>query len=304
VTVGRWTADSNDGATQITASRNAANAAVFANLANTSSSTFRCMGTKRVPSATAGAADGPTHPTRGVRFDKAEHAASSYVGAVDLCFATGGHVPTAIDLADGVWGGLTAGVSPLWTSEHTDAPSVLRFRWLDTQPRWTWGNVALTTAGTTGVQAFSKTNGANPNTSSYRCDFFPVETGYKGPADSDCSEQGCQAFPFTDGVGKPVLWLDKADRAATTWANASRACAALGGYLPTRDDFAVAIRAGLALGTGSPVWSSDLANATNATVVKWSGLAPAFDDRATSATTTLGLTSTANYRCAWTNEVR
>jgi hypothetical protein len=52
------------------------------------------------------------------------------------------------------------------------------------------------------------------------------------------------------------------------------------------------------------VWSSDLANATNATVVKWSGLAPAFDDRATSATTTLALTSTANYRCAWTNEVR
>src|SRR5258706_4280255 len=94
---------------------------------------------------------------------------------------------------------------------------------------------------------------------------------------------------MTGGGGSPAptMWFDSADRAAKNQSDATADCAAVGARLASERDLTEAIRAGLPGGSApSYVLTSDFAFGCStacpsvyyATVAKWTGVQPAFDD--------------------------
>ena len=97
------------------------------------------------------------------------------------------------------------------------------------------------------------------------------------------------------------------DRPQATYASAIQTCVNEGGRLATSLQLTEAIRAGLANGSNTFLWTADSAwdNGNNfSTSLRWTGTETTFSPiYSVSATYVVKANSLAPYRCAWSNEL-
>jgi hypothetical protein len=261
---------------------------------------FRCAGLDIEP--TASAAGQFTAPFAGKASESADTATALWAAANDACWAKGGHVPTAGELALLIQQGLPDGTNAwLWTSDQSTFNSGTQF--IVQEVRWT---------GTPNAFLYSTNDVAwvtKSSTRPFRCIYYPIDTGYTGPTTSQCSGGGgCQEFTLPGGSGAK-LWVDSFDRApAVPFAQAVDACRQVGGHLASERDYLETIRAGLANGTNAWNYTSDVGlgastTGVRANVVRWTGVDTAFTDLYSTYNSWSQLVTVRAYRCAWTNQL-
>jgi hypothetical protein len=273
------------------------------------SSPFRCAGLDVAvtpnPNTIPNQFVGPLSVYKG---ETADNALASWAVAHDTCFVRGGHLPRAAELAELVQQGLPAGSGVnLWTSDQVGfngtqfLAEVLSWDALDQRFSFFYGGVDST------VTWDYKT--APGLSHAYRCIYYPIDTTYVAP--TDCTG-GCF---MTAGGGSPAptMWFDSMDRPAKNLSDATFDCAGAGARLASERDLTEAIRAGLPGGTAPGyVLTSDFAfgcstacpNVYYATVARWTGVQPAFDDEYGTYMTWADPATARPYRCMWTNELR
>lgn len=275
---------------------------------------FRCVGP-------AAAWDAPAVATtftasRGGRaVDLDPETASSYAPAVARCWAKGGQLPTATELAALVMQGLPArsyGGLRLTSDQvrsSDDSARVESLAW-DGEVHWevdparasaTANRDAVSVAlSDTGLRDKLKTD-ALP----FQCTYAAVDPSVTRPADSTCAnDQPCLEVP--SGDGRVRFWIDAVDRGFATFVQAAADCASRGGRLPSGRDYQLAIRAGL-LGYGVNLLTSDRVWTADVRGIAWtSGTfdAASWVDASTNALRVAWNAATFKYRCMWTNEVR
>jgi hypothetical protein len=269
----------------------------------------RCMGVKgavptKSPSAPASAL---TIPTTNFSLENSDRPGTTFQGALDTCWALGGHLPITAQLYDGLIAGLGNGTNQwLWTGDETEyngtqfTVGILSFA--ATAPRYQF-------VYSGGAGAISHSYKHDATLRAYRCSYPGIDTSYKGPTADQCNIQACAEFRGKPGTNTAATWIDKFDRGEATWPAAASACTAAGGRLASERDLAEAIRQGLTGGTGSLIWTADISGYQTAPyvyphVVKWSGTNPSFDDTHTTYMTWASPKSLHPYRCAFTNEYR
>jgi hypothetical protein len=187
----------------------------------------------------------------------------------------------------------------LWTSDqlgYTDAPAQFLaavMRWTGIDRRFPFDPVDNS------VGWDYKPTGSHP----FRCIYYPLDPMFHAPAT-------CNGGCSVRSAGSPAvtIFFDQMDRAPATVAAAMADCASTGGYLASERDLTEAIRDGLPNGLGDYLNTWDLgrgnAGQSYVTIVKWSGVARAFDDQYPAYMTWSEPTTPRPYRCMWTNELR
>jgi hypothetical protein len=281
-----------------------------ATLGHTSLSTagtvsFRCMGPASTPAPKAGLpADAFVLPRSGVAYDAKDRSVQKWAAAHDTCAFFGGHLAPPVDLMEAVFGGLPAGGNvKLWTANQAGfngsqflASSV---QWLNAAPRAAWDS-------SNAAGWISKASAGQP----FRCAYYPVDEGYKGPEASQCNG-ACFAVPAPVGSAEKgtTLWVDALDRGNANLASAIADCHKNGGRLPGERDYTEAIRAGLPNGSNTHLYTSDFAvntdgGARRVHIVRWSNVETAYDDQYSKYMTWSDFTTLRPYRCMWTSEHR
>jgi len=269
-------------------------------VSNTASSQrFRCQGLASPrgthPNAVADEWAPPGgNGNKGESVDTAATAANFAV-AHDTCNTRGGHLARATELGALVQKGLPGGSGAwLWSADQEGFNGA---GWLTGLVRWTGVEPLYGHIYSDDITWTYKTD-----SQAYRCIYYPLDTGYAGPAQSDC-QGGCFKLELP-GTTPASLWFDAQDRAATTLPDAVRSCASLGGHLGSTRDLIEGIRHGLANGSGLDLFTSDLAYGEyglNVMLVNWNGQLTGFTH---TAGPWGGLGSSNKYRCVWTNELR
>jgi hypothetical protein len=260
---------------------------------------FRCLGAGK---------DTGTHPvtitgefvgaTTRLKSESADHAAATLHEAASTCFDAGGHLPLAHELVELVEAGLPGGSgTAVWTADASSYQYTEVYTWPSTKPLF--AGIAAVEAGWSARAAI---------THPFRCAYLPVDAAYVAPATSVCNP-AC----FLAEKGPIKLWADTFDRVQATYVDAVKGCVAVGAHLASGRDLLELVRAGLANGSGTYLWTSDscggevLVNpeAYNL-VVHWNGVVTGFD-LTTPAYASHQIKSggtTAPYRCVWSNEYR
>lgn len=258
---------------------------------------FRCAGPTAAPT--------PFPPPVADEFvgainkgEQHDSAAAGWPVVLDACFARGGHLPRATELAELVHQGLPNGTAQwLWTSDAMGASGSQFLQgtiaWSGTEPRYQL-------AYPTGLSWQYKT-GSFP----FRCLYHPLDAGYAGPADASC-QGGCVRLQV--GSGPATMWFDRFDRVPAVLAAAAKTCAAAGGHLASERDYVEAIRSGLPNGSAAWLHSWDLTGSGTAIpydmAVRWTGTEVAFNDQYPGSATWIDPAGASPYRCVWTNELR
>jgi Stigma-specific protein, Stig1 len=241
-------------------------------------------------------------PLSGYKGEADDNAAAIWPAPDNACLANGGHVPTSTELTELIQQGLPNG-SHAWLLTSDQAG------WNGTQfllmvKRWTGTELDHQDAYTTDLSWAYRTQ-----SNAYRCIYYPVDTGYTGPASGDCAG-GCFELALSGGSGAKI-WLDSFDRAPPANAAAAVAtCRGVGGHLASERDLTELIRAGLPNGSGTWIMSGDpeIGDGANGSllmgVVKWSATDTSFSDQYSTYSTWGNAQTAIPYRCAWTNELR
>jgi hypothetical protein len=266
-----------------------------------SMSPFRCAAPKIAHSPNPNPITNAFVPTGG-KFtgEMNDNATLAWAAAHDACFARGGHLPRAAELAELVMSGMPNGSgAQLWTSDQNGFNGTqflaTTLRWVGLDTRYSY--VYLGNANQT--QTWDYKTGSFP----FRCIWYPIDPAYVPP---ESCEGGC--FEVTlPGATSAKMWFDSTDRAASTMGPAFDTCRMAGGYLASERDLTEAIRAGLPNGTAAMtppwVWTSDFGQ-NNASVIRWTNTETAFTDQYATYASWAGLTNVYRYRCMWTNELR
>ncbi|HTR51519.1 MAG TPA: hypothetical protein VMJ10_12475 [Kofleriaceae bacterium] len=268
-------------------------------------STFRCYGPSGGVSPNPNTIANEFVPaTSSYVGETTDRASAAWVAAQDACFAAGGHLPRAGELAELIQQGLPGGSSQyLWTSDevgYINPPS----QFLSEILVWTDLDVRFSFAYTAAAEQ-SATWDYKTDSHPFRCIYYPIDTTYQAP--TNCYA-GCFAVTLP-GNPAATMWFDSQDRVASTLGAAFGDCQASGAVLASERDLTEAIRNSLPNGTGamaSPwIWTSDFAQ-NNITVVQWSNVETSFADQYPANMTWVGVATTSvfRYRCMWTNEVR
>ena len=275
-------------------------------VATTSFHPFRCEGESYAPGPHPATVPNEWVGPLGQKSQKADLAATTFLDANDQCWALGGHVPTATELAELVTQGLPAGSgAPLWTSDETGYNGS---NFTVAVKSWTGSDTSNLYAQGTDFTWVYKHDGTHP----FRCIFYPVDTTYTGPAAAACAG-GCTTLPLPGGSGAK-LWVDSFDRAppASTTV-ALDTCRKAGGHLASQRDLLEAVRHGLPNGSSTNIATSDLQlgelpapNPANLEVgvSKWTGADVKYDDLYPAYTTWAAPAGAAPYRCMFTSELR
>lgn len=252
---------------------------------------FRCMGSAFVSG---------THPNPILnefvgpgglyKSDAVDAAASTWAAAHDRCFARGGHLPRAAELAELVIQGLPNGTNAYtWTSDQVGYDGSADFlaatmRWPATDPRFPY--------------EYATTNTWDYKTGSFasRCIYYPIDPMWEPPAACNGT-----CFELTPPVGPARIVIDGTDRAIARLEVAFAACAAEGARVASERDYTEAIRAGMPNGTNQWLLTSDLGQG-NMMVVRYTNTA--FTDLYSTYSSWDGPATARAYRCVWTNEVR
>jgi hypothetical protein len=252
---------------------------------------FRCAGSSFVSGTHPNAITNEYVGPGGLyKSDAVDAASSTWIAAHDRCFARGGHLPRAAELAELIMQGLPNGTNTYqWSADQVGYDGDNQFlaasmRWQGTDPRMPYEYSTTST--------WDYKTGSMPS----RCVYYPVDPMWQPP--TTCSG-GC--FTVTPPVGPARVVMDSTDRAVVRMEVAIAACAAEGGRLASERDYTEAIRAGLPNGTNEFNLTSDLAQG-NVMVVRWTNTA--FTDQYSTYSTWVGPTTARAYRCAWTNEIR
>jgi hypothetical protein len=264
---------------------------------------FRCAATKlaQTPSATA-VTNSFLPAISKYKSETMDSAAVGLAAAVDACFARGGHLPRATELAELIEQSLPNGSgTSLWSADQVGYDGSSNFlmavqRWVAQDPRhsYLWDGTANSTV------TWDWKYSSHP----YRCLYYPVDPMYVAP--TTCAG-GCFALDVP-GLAGARMWFDSDDRPASTLGAAFATCAAESGHVATERDYTEAVRKGLPNGSGAMtvpwLWTSDFAQ-NNVTVVRWTGVDMAFTDQYPTYMTWVGLASSPyRFRCMWTNELR
>ncbi len=264
---------------------------------------FRCIGVNY---------DAGTHPATvpneyvgplgGYKGETQDTGAAAWADAQDACVSRGGHLPMAAELDELVTQGLpNGGGANLWTADQDGYNGV---QFLVEVVMWNAVDTATPFSSPASVTWMYRTSAGNP----FRCIFYPVDSSYQGPANSDCAG-GCTVLPLPGSSGAK-MWIDSFDRAPpATLQDATNACRQKGGHLASERDLTEAIRQGLPNGSGTWILTSDaeLGSGTtgwNVGAVKWSGTDTAFTDQYSTYSTWAAPQNPIPYRCVWTNELR
>jgi hypothetical protein len=302
----------------IGATNNGANSLSWA--ATTGYYPFRCVGENYAAGPHPAAIPDEWVSPSGKKSTTKDQTAVSYVQAADACFAAGGHLPNATELAQLIVAGLPGGTNAwLWTSEQTgfDGTSftVMVERWQNVDATHLYANTGNPDTDITWVYKGNDANGNPYNKFAYRCVFYPVDTTYAGPATALCAG-GCTPFALP-GASGAKMWIDNFDRApGATSIEAIDACRKVGGHLAGERDLFEGVRRGLPNGSGASgtwVWTSDTELGNQPMnpylllgVGKWTGADPKYDDLWPTYTTWANANDATlrPYRCMWTNEIR
>ena len=263
---------------------------------------FRCVGTSFDPGPNPNAVAGEfVGPTSDYKSETNDTAAAAWGVTQDECYSRGGHLPTAVELAELLQEGLpNGGGNQVRTADGTGSNGTNHMTqvmlWTGAAPRYGYVYPGdLTWASRTGSRG-------------YRCIYYPIDTAYTGPPDTDCSG-GCTAL-FLPGTPAPTMWFDNFDRVPATWIDAVKDCQDKGGHLPSERDFTEAIRQGLP--NGADVWlhTSDTAlgqvttNVLRDQLVRWVGVNKTWSGIGSPLQSWGTIETVRAYRCMWTNELR
>jgi hypothetical protein len=267
---------------------------------------FRCVGVNYAagtnPNPINGEYVGSNSYYKGESMDSA---ATIWSTALDTCYARGGHLARATELAELIYDGLPNGSNTLlWTSTQggDDGSSFLALglTWNGIRPRFPYYNAAEGTSW-----EYKSDSPGHP----FRCIYYPIDAQYMGPDDiNDCSG-GCMKFTLP-GATPATIWIDKSDRTGTLQESAINICRGHGGHLASERDMTEAIRNGLPNGSNSNImvwditYGSGVAIGMHFDVLKWNGVDRSFSDEYSTYMTWDGLLATDPYRCMWTNELR
>lgn len=237
----------------------------------------------------------------GTHVDAADRAALTWAAAHDACLVEGGHLPRSAELARAIDHGLPNGSNLfVWTTDqtgyHPNAGDFLAavLRWTAVDRQYSYRFNAPMPPDT--ISWLGKAAGA-----AFRCIYYAVDPAVAMP--TACSG-GCFEVPLAASPAR--MWLDSVDRTAAALDRAIDQCRQLGGHLASERDMMEAIRRGLPNGSGTMIWTSELAQGY-AQVVAWLGIKAAFADQYTLGEMTWDFPTAAKtkpYRCMWTNELR
>ncbi len=228
------------------------------------------------------------------KSETADSAAATWAVAHDTCIARGGHLPRSGELAELILQGLPNGSGAnLWTTDEegynnqTDAFYVTVLNWTGTDLRFAFNPAA-------GIPKQS--------TAPYRCIYYPLDLAYAAPT---ACNGGCYLVSI-NGNPAPQMWFDTTDRASATYAAATAICTAAGAHLASERDITEGARAGLPMGSGTLLNTTDLTNfgGVQASVVKWTGIDAMFTDQYPAYVSAGAALQARPYRCMWTNEQR
>ncbi|MGJ8664382.1 MAG: hypothetical protein ACSHWU_12070, partial [Marinicella sp.] len=224
---------------------------------------------------------------------------ATFGDSIDGCFSQGGHMAHSRDIMELARTGMTSGSAPdyIWMSDRSRYDITQIGRWTGTDTSYTGYYSEYVTWATVNLS----------NQNQHRCAYYPIDTAYTHPLDASC-EAGVPCQTFENGASK--LAVDTFDRPAATYLAATQDCLSVGGQLPTTLQLTEAIRAGLPNGFDLSLWTTDgSGNDSNAysyaTVLNWIGTDPSFSPiYSANANWSTKLTTTNNYRCVWSNEMR
>jgi hypothetical protein len=269
---------------------------------------FRCTGTNYDPGVNPNTVtDQFVPPQSDYKGETVDSAAADWATTHDTCFARGGHLPRASELAELIQEGLPGGSGAqirtsdgggrTYTSDTFYSQVLL---WTGEAPRYAYSYSSQVTWASL------------PLTRAFRCIYYPIDTSYAGPQEADCAG-GCTKLALP-GNPAPTLWLDSFDRVQASYLDAIDGCRQAGGHLASPRDLVEAVRQGLPNGSNAWLHTSDIGVGTVDTLVsvyelrdhvlRWTGVDPAFTGMS-STYQSWGLVATARpYRCMWTNELR
>jgi hypothetical protein len=261
---------------------------------------FRCVGLKDDVGPYAGAvADEFVDAGRTkLKTTTSESALEPWVTTLDRCFAAGGHIPSLADWTALIQAGLprpnNADYSHTSDAEFGTSGGSVHYNAI---VRW-----ALTNPAFTAVHDAFSTWGSRANSYRGRCVWYPLDPTYAGPTEATCNG-GCFLKTVTANGQTHRFWADRFDRTPVKLGDAIRTCYQSGGHLMSHAEYAELIRSGLPNGSNTWSWTSDWARYDHAYTVRWTGAAPTWDTLANSNVTPTGATTTAPYRCLWSNEL-
>jgi len=274
-------------------------------------SPFRCAGARNEGTTSAAPAIGSVLASRtGMVAESSDRASVPYASAVNTCFRAGGHLPTASELAAVAMQGLSrvGGAGFLWTGDEVGpcpAYSAATYQWADIA-EWP-GVTGATIPGLGFTNATWIASSVKTGTLPFRCIYYPTDPAYVGPA--SCNG-GCKRYDLADGRAAGAaarIWIDSQERGPATYSAASNACAGLGGRLASARDLVEGIKNGLPgipSGTPASVLTSDVGCSTASIYAIPQWLGSSNDSYQDDLGTVVARTTSALYRCIWTNEIR
>jgi hypothetical protein len=271
--------------------------------ASTNLHSFRCAGTNYDPGANPNAIAGEfVGPTSDYKSETNDTASAAWAATLDACWDRGGHLPQAGELVELIQEGLPNGGNVQVRTADGGGSSGGNFYsqvmlWTGAEPRFGY----VYSADVTWAQLSANRV--------FRCIYYPIDTTYAGPSDTDCSG-GCTALTLT-GNPAPKIWVDSFDRVPATYLDAVDTCRQSGGHLASMRDLVEAVRHGLPNGSNAWQHTSDTGiGVVSSTyvlrdhVLRWTGADPAFTGVGTTYQSWGTIETARPYRCVWTNELR
>ncbi len=233
-----------------------------------------------------------------IKSTTTESALQTWTTTLDACLAQGGHIPSMADWVALVQAGLPRANNADY-SHTSDAEFGTNGGSTHYNAIVTWRNSDPT------FNAYHPTYstwGSRGNSYRGRCVWYPLDTAYTGPGEATCNG-GCFTKVVTANGQSHQFWVDKFDRTPAKFGDAIRTCYQSGGHLLSFAEYAEMIRSGLPNGSNTFAWSSDWARYDHTYTVKWTGTASTWDHLANANVTPTAATTTAPYRCMWSNEL-
>lgn len=230
-----------------------------------------------------------------IKADSGVTTAALYGDSINGCFAAGGHLAHSRDIMELVRAGMGngPGTDYIWMAD--------RSRYDFTQiSRWTGSDASYT--GYNPEYATWSTINASTTTRQHRCAYYPIDADYTHPTAASCSAD-ISCATFDNAASK--LAIDTVDRPPATYASAIQTCVNEGGRLATSLQLTEAIRAGLANGSNTFLWTADSTWESNSysTSLKWTAIESTFSPIYSGSATNSVKSNSQSYRCAWTNEL-
>ncbi len=227
-----------------------------------------------------------------------ESALEPWVATLDRCFAAGGHIPSLAD-----WTALVQAGLPRPNNAEYSHTSDAEFGTSGGQVAYnavvTWSQTA---PAFTAVYTPFSTWASRANNQRGRCVWYPLDPTYAGPSEATCNG-GCFTKVIEANGQTHRFWVDRFDRTPAKFGDAIRACHQAGGHLMSFSEYAELIRAGLPNGSNTWSWTSDWARYDHTFTVRWTATAAGWDNVVNANVTPTATTTTAPYRCLWSNEL-